>query len=97
MTALSVGIDVTHFFVYDVVMHLLMLHNLDPYTCYSINGVLLVAPATIAFAWLFFQFCEKPYMRKSTGAEGRSRRQGQVQEEEVLLESTVLASSEYRA
>jgi len=39
MAALSVGIDVTHFFIYDVVMHLLMLHNLDPQTCYSINGV----------------------------------------------------------
>lgn len=39
MVALSVGIDVTHFFIYDVVMHLLMLHNLDPNTCYSINGV----------------------------------------------------------
>lgn len=39
MATLSVGIDVTHFFVYDVVMHLLMLHNLDPHTCYSINGV----------------------------------------------------------
>jgi peptidoglycan/LPS O-acetylase OafA/YrhL len=39
MAALSVGIDVTHFFIYDVVMHLLMLHNLDPHTCYSINGV----------------------------------------------------------
>ncbi len=39
MTALTTGIDVTHFFVYDVVMHVLMLHNLDPQTCYSINGV----------------------------------------------------------
>lgn len=39
MTALTTGLDVTHFFVYDVVMHLLMLHNLDPQTCYSINGV----------------------------------------------------------
>jgi len=39
MAASSVGINVTHFFVYDVVMHLLMLHNLDPTTCYSINGV----------------------------------------------------------
>jgi peptidoglycan/LPS O-acetylase OafA/YrhL len=37
--ALTTGINVTHFFVYDVVMHLLMLHNLDPQTCYSINGV----------------------------------------------------------
>jgi peptidoglycan/LPS O-acetylase OafA/YrhL len=39
LTAWSVGIDVGHFFIYDVVMHLLMLHNLDPHTCYSINGV----------------------------------------------------------
>lgn len=39
LIAHSTGIDVTHFFVYDVVMHLLMLHNLDPNTCYSINGV----------------------------------------------------------
>jgi peptidoglycan/LPS O-acetylase OafA/YrhL len=39
MTALTAGIQVTRFFSYDVVMHLLMLHNLDPYTTYSINGV----------------------------------------------------------
>jgi len=39
MSATSVGLTVTRFFVYDVVMHLLMLHNLDPNTCYSINGV----------------------------------------------------------
>jgi len=32
-------INVTHFFFYDLVMHLLMLHNLDPQTCYTINGV----------------------------------------------------------
>ena len=39
LTAATVGIDVTHFFIYDVGMHLFMLHNLDPKTCYSINGV----------------------------------------------------------
>ncbi len=39
MAAFTTGINFTHFFVYDVVMHLLMLHNLDPQTCYSINGV----------------------------------------------------------
>lgn len=33
------GIDVTGFFVYDVVMHLLMLHNLDSRISYSVNGV----------------------------------------------------------
>jgi len=39
LTAATVGLTVTRFFVYDLGMHLLMLHNLDPYTCYSINGV----------------------------------------------------------
>jgi len=39
LTALTVGISVTRFFIYDLVAHLLMLHNLDPRTCYSINGV----------------------------------------------------------
>src|SRR4030095_8409939 len=39
ITALTSGIDFTHFFFYDIGMHLLMLHNLDPKTCYSINGV----------------------------------------------------------
>ena len=39
LTALTVGLSFTRFFVYDLVMHLLMLHNLDPKTAYSINGV----------------------------------------------------------
>src|SRR5215510_12951583 len=39
LTAATIGINLTHFFIYDVVMHLLMLHNLDPSTCYTINGV----------------------------------------------------------
>ena len=39
LTAWTAGIDLTHFFFYDVGMHLLMLHNLDPKTCYTINGV----------------------------------------------------------
>ena len=39
LTAWSAGIDLTHFFFYDLGMHLLMLHNLDPKTCYTINGV----------------------------------------------------------
>ncbi len=39
LTAATTGINLSHFFIYDVVMHLLMLHNLDPGTCYTINGV----------------------------------------------------------
>ena len=37
--ALTTGLTVSRSFLYDVGMHLLMLHNLDPHTCYSINGV----------------------------------------------------------
>src|ERR1051326_1635944 len=39
LSALTVGLPVTRFVVYDVVMHLLMLHNLDSHTAYSINGI----------------------------------------------------------
>ena len=39
LMASTVGLNITHFVVYDLGMHLLMLHNLDPHTCYSINGV----------------------------------------------------------
>ncbi|HZE71320.1 MAG TPA: acyltransferase [Pyrinomonadaceae bacterium] len=39
IAALTTGLNLTRFFVYDVGSHLLMLHNLDPRTCYSINGV----------------------------------------------------------
>ncbi len=39
LTAVTVGINFTQFFFYDTGMHLLMLHNLDPNTCYTINGV----------------------------------------------------------
>jgi peptidoglycan/LPS O-acetylase OafA/YrhL len=39
MTAATVGLSLTQFFFYDLGMHLLMLHNLDAKTCYTINGV----------------------------------------------------------
>jgi len=39
MTAATVGLSLTQSFFYDLGMHLLMLHNLDPKTCYTINGV----------------------------------------------------------
>jgi peptidoglycan/LPS O-acetylase OafA/YrhL len=39
IASLTTGINVTRFFLYDMGMHLLMLHNLDPKICYSINGV----------------------------------------------------------
>jgi peptidoglycan/LPS O-acetylase OafA/YrhL len=39
LTALTIGIDVTRFFIYDIGMHLLMLHNLDFHKAYSINGI----------------------------------------------------------
>src|SRR4030095_3619497 len=39
MMAFTTGIDVTHFFVYDLLLHVLRLHNLERHACYSINGV----------------------------------------------------------
>lgn len=39
LTAVTVGLTITRFGVYDVVMHLLMLHNFDFKTSYSINGI----------------------------------------------------------
>ena len=39
MIAATVGLSLTQSFFYDLGMHLLMLHNLDPKTCYTINGV----------------------------------------------------------
>jgi peptidoglycan/LPS O-acetylase OafA/YrhL len=39
LAAGTTGLSLTHFFVYDIGMHLLMLHNVDPNTCYTINGV----------------------------------------------------------
>ena len=39
MAASTVGLSLTKSFFYDLGMHLLMLHNLDPRTCYTINGV----------------------------------------------------------
>lgn len=39
LSASTMGLNFTHFFFYDLGMHLLMLHNLDPKTCYTINGV----------------------------------------------------------
>jgi peptidoglycan/LPS O-acetylase OafA/YrhL len=39
MAAATAGITLNRFFFYDLGMHLLMLHNLDPKTCYTINGV----------------------------------------------------------
>ncbi|MDQ5844504.1 MAG: hypothetical protein M3539_04340, partial [Acidobacteriota bacterium] len=30
-----------------------------------INTLLVTVPATVAFAWVFYRFCEKPYMRKA--------------------------------
>jgi peptidoglycan/LPS O-acetylase OafA/YrhL len=58
------------------------------------NTLLIVVPATIAFAWLFFRFCEKPYMRKGSMTEGEpraeDRRVDQTRTEEV---SPVFSSS----
>jgi peptidoglycan/LPS O-acetylase OafA/YrhL len=30
-----------------------------------VNTLLVTVPATVAFAWLFYRYCEKPYMKKA--------------------------------
>jgi peptidoglycan/LPS O-acetylase OafA/YrhL len=61
ITALSVGINVTRFFIYDTVLHLLMLQNLDPRTCYSINGVFwtLAIEEQLYLAYLLLLFLRR--------------------------------------
>jgi peptidoglycan/LPS O-acetylase OafA/YrhL len=39
IAAIKSEVSLSHFFFYDIGMHVLMLHNLDPNTCYTINGV----------------------------------------------------------
>ena len=58
LTAATAGIDVSRFFIYDVGMHLFMLHNLDPKTCYSINGVFwtLAIEEQLYLAYFFLLF-----------------------------------------
>jgi peptidoglycan/LPS O-acetylase OafA/YrhL len=40
-----------------------------------LNTLLIVVPATVAFAWLFYKFCEKPYMRKVGSKPQRTEEQ----------------------
>ncbi len=39
VAAIADGVSFTRFYLYDTVLHLLMLHNLDSHTAYGINGV----------------------------------------------------------
>ncbi len=39
IAAIGDGVSFTRFYLYDTVLHLLMLHNLDAHTAYGINGV----------------------------------------------------------
>jgi peptidoglycan/LPS O-acetylase OafA/YrhL len=55
-----------------------------------INTLLIVTPATIAFAWLFFRYCEKPYMRKTVGTARRVDEQ-RVEEPTPMFAQTLPA------
>ena len=53
-----------------------------------LNTLLIVVPATVAFAGLFFTLCEKPYMRKGVKKVGSVEEQHweeQRAEEPVLV------------
>ncbi|HKZ03618.1 MAG TPA: acyltransferase [Pyrinomonadaceae bacterium] len=43
-----------------------------------LNTLTLVVPATIAAAWLFFRFCERPYMRKAVTQPAKVRLREEV-------------------
>jgi peptidoglycan/LPS O-acetylase OafA/YrhL len=49
-----------------------------------VNAFAIVVPTTIGFSWLFFRFCEKPYMRKPASKMDRTeeRRVPDYREEE---------------
>jgi peptidoglycan/LPS O-acetylase OafA/YrhL len=39
-----------------------------------VNSLLIVVPATVFFAWVFYVFCEKPYMRTPVRKVARSEK-----------------------
>jgi peptidoglycan/LPS O-acetylase OafA/YrhL len=55
-----------------------------------INTLLIVIPATVAFAWLFFRFCEKPYMRRPA----KSRQTEEQPSEPVFIQPNLSLADE---
>ena len=45
-----------------------------------LNTLLIVVPATVALAWVFYRFCEKPYMRKAPKRVERLEEQSDPEE-----------------
>lgn len=43
-------------------------HNLPS----ILNTLLIITPATVEFAWLFYRFSEKPFMSKAVRKVGRA-------------------------
>jgi peptidoglycan/LPS O-acetylase OafA/YrhL len=55
-----------------------------------LNTLLIVVPATVAFAWVFYRFCEKPYMRKGRIQESEFRSQNsEVSNQPTLSPPTI--------
>jgi peptidoglycan/LPS O-acetylase OafA/YrhL len=48
-----------------------------------LNSLLIVVPATLAFAWVFYRFCEKPYMRKAGGTRQFPDEQLRIEEQRI--------------
>jgi peptidoglycan/LPS O-acetylase OafA/YrhL len=46
------------------------------------NVFLITVPATIVFAWLFFWFCERPFMSKKVQESAKSNSQRMVDEKQ---------------
>ncbi|MGH9931391.1 MAG: hypothetical protein ACREA9_19465, partial [Pyrinomonadaceae bacterium] len=58
-----------------------------------LNTVLIVVPATVAFAWLFYLFCEKPYMRRK--AEVRDQR-SEIRDQKSEARSQIVEISDHK-
>jgi peptidoglycan/LPS O-acetylase OafA/YrhL len=62
-TAYVSDVKVTGFYLWDVLLHLLMLHNLDPRTCYTINGAFwtLAIEEQLYLAYFLLLFLRRRY------------------------------------
>jgi peptidoglycan/LPS O-acetylase OafA/YrhL len=52
-----------------------------------LNTLLIVVPATLAFAWVFYRFCEKPFMRKAARKVERTEEQRAAEVVPVFAQS----------
>jgi peptidoglycan/LPS O-acetylase OafA/YrhL len=62
----------------------------QPGSLQVLNVFLVVLPATILFAWVFFWFCEKPFMtrRDSTKSSEPTKWEAKVEREPIFIQTS---------